>query len=34
MSADDRLKGARKLALENPAAVADIMKTWISGDPA
>jgi flagellar M-ring protein FliF len=34
MSADERLKGARKLALENPAAVADIMKTWISGDPA
>lgn len=34
MGSDERLKGARKLALENPAAVADIMKTWINGDPA
>ena len=33
MASDDRLIGARKLAMDNPAAVADIMKSWINGDP-
>ena len=33
MDSDDRLIGARKFAMENPAAVADIMKSWINGDP-
>jgi flagellar M-ring protein FliF len=33
MDSDDRLIGARKFAIENPAAVADIMKSWINGDP-
>ncbi len=34
MESDERLKSARKLATDNPAAVADIMKSWINGDPA
>ena len=32
MESDQRLLGVRKLAQENPAAVADIVKTWIQGD--
>lgn len=34
MESDERLKSARKLATDNPAAVADIMKSWINGEPA
>lgn len=33
MESDERLKSARKLATDNPAAVADIVKTWINGEP-
>jgi flagellar M-ring protein FliF len=32
MESDQRLLGVRKLAQENPAAVADIVKSWIQGD--
>jgi flagellar M-ring protein FliF len=32
MESDQRLQDVRKLAKENPAAVADIVKTWIQGD--
>jgi flagellar M-ring protein FliF len=32
MESDQRLQGVRKLAQENPAAVADIVKSWIQGD--
>ena len=34
MESDQRLLGVRKLAQENPAAVADIVKSWIQGDNA
>ena len=29
-----RLEDARVLAKENPVAVANILKTWLNGDPA
>jgi flagellar M-ring protein FliF len=32
MASDQRLQDVRKLAKENPAAVADIVKSWIQGD--
>jgi flagellar M-ring protein FliF len=32
MESDQRLQDVRKLAKENPAAVADIVKTWMQGD--
>jgi flagellar M-ring protein FliF len=31
---DDRLEKARKLARDNPAAVAGILRGWVSGEPA
>jgi flagellar M-ring protein FliF len=31
---NDRLEAARKLAKENPAAVANIVRTWVNGDTA
>jgi len=34
MESDEGLQGARKVAMANPAAVADIMKSWINGEPA
>jgi flagellar M-ring protein FliF len=33
-SSELALTNARKLTLDNPAAVANIMKTWINGEPA
>jgi flagellar biosynthesis/type III secretory pathway M-ring protein FliF/YscJ len=32
MESDQRLQDVRKLAKENPAAVADIVKSWMQGD--
>ena len=34
MESDEGLQGARKVAMANPAAVADIMKSWMNGEPA
>ena len=34
VESDERLKGARKLATDNPAAVAEIVKSWINGETA
>jgi flagellar biosynthesis/type III secretory pathway M-ring protein FliF/YscJ len=32
MESDPRLQEVRKLAKENPAAVADIVKSWMQGE--
>ena len=32
MESDQRLQDVRQLAKENPAAVADIVKSWMQGD--
>ena len=34
MESNEGLVSARKIAISNPAAVADIMKSWINGEPA